>query len=443
MSEISSSPRKLPEKVLRRHFELLEEILPDATRLVIEERLAADKLLSHFLRSHRELGARDRRFLSQAVFSYFRWMGWTVHRLGLSMMEAAVTGAALDLDAFSESFRYVASRCSLPPIEPMGGASLDEKLEYLHRLFLAGKENAAPLAPADLVPPEFEELTAPERVDACIEAFQRRPPTWLRVRTDVPAFLETLAEAGIPGETPFERMPEAVRVPPGAALAGKLAAVAARFVIQDIASQCVAKVCAPAEGEDWWDACAGAGGKALHLMDLMRRNGKVLATDVRVAALKELKRRARRHGIRGIRTQVHNVVYDAPFSKTFDGVLVDAPCSGWGTWARNPDARWRTGRRDVIQHANRQLKMLNNAAWCVKPGGTLVYAVCTLTLPETEEVAVRFLDANPAFSLDPFPHPLTGEPTSGQLQIWPWEGPGDAMFIARFRREAPAEPAGD
>jgi len=115
--------------------------------------------------------------------------------------------------------------------------------------------------------------------------------------------------------------------------------------------------------------------------------------------------------------------------------MVDAPCSGWGTWSRNPDARWRSSRRDVAQCATRQLKILNNVKWCVKPGGVLIYAVCSITCPETEEVVMNFLDQQEDFKLEPFTHPLTGEQTNGQLQIWPWESPGDGMFIARLRRK--------
>jgi 16S rRNA (cytosine967-C5)-methyltransferase len=85
-----------------------------------------------------------------------------------------------------------------------------------------------------------------------------------------------------------------------------------------------------------------------------------------------------------------------------------------------------------MQAANRQLKILDNARYCVKPGGVLVYAVCTETGPETEEVVMLFLEKNTKFKLDPFPSPLTGEMTSGMLQIEPWEG--DGMFIARFIR---------
>ena len=230
--------------------------------------------------------------------------------------------------------------------------------------------------------------------------------------------------------------PTALSLTGGVSLAKALPGQAGQFVVQDIASQCVGHVCNPQKGADWWDCCAGAGGKALHLMDLMELEGKVLATDIRSSVLKELKKRARKYGIRNIRTQTHNAVYDEPFKKAFDGILVDAPCSGWGTWARNPDARWRTSKRDVTQCANRQIKILNNAAWCAKPGGVLVYAVCTFTRPETEEVVMHFLEHNHEFSLDPFPNPLTGKTTAGTLQVWPWDGPGDAMFIARFRRDA-------
>jgi 16S rRNA (cytosine967-C5)-methyltransferase len=132
--------------------------------------------------------------------------------------------------------------------------------------------------------------------------------------------------------------------------------------------------------------------------------------------------------------QLHDLAKDKPFTKEFDGVLVDAPCSGWGTWSRNPDARWRSDLRDPAQKRNLQVRMLHNAAQCVKSGGVLVYAVCTFTREETVEVIERFLPEHPGFVLDRFAHPLTGEPVNGAVQIWPWEGPGDGMFIARLRK---------
>jgi 16S rRNA (cytosine967-C5)-methyltransferase len=429
----NSQPLPLPEKVVRRHAEMIEELLPEISRLVDEEGRPADALLNAYLRTHRELGSRDRRFLSQAIFSYFRWRGWTT-KLSLGPGAAALLGSALDLDELPQSFQYLETRCQLPfVVEPMGKMSVEEKRLGLNALF-AETEGFQPLELADLVLSDFGSLIDPAAADRCIAEFQQRPPAWVRSRAEANQLEEALTEKGIPfTRHPF--LPSAISIEGGVSLAHALSEHASQYVVQDIASQAVALIADPQPGGDWWDCCAGAGGKALHLMDLMQQDGRVLATDVRAPVLKELKKRARRHGIKGIRTQPYNAAQDEPFTKTFDGVLVDAPCSGWGTWARNPDARWRASRRDVVTCATRQLKILNNAKWCVKPGGVLVYAVCTITRPETEEVVMNFLDQQPNFKLAPFQNPLNGEATEGQLQIWPWDAGGDGMFIARFVRD--------
>ncbi|MDH3981455.1 MAG: class I SAM-dependent methyltransferase [Kiritimatiellaceae bacterium] len=432
--ENNTKRKTLPEKVVRRHSEMIDELLPDITRLTIEEGRPADALLNSHLRNHRELGSRDRRFLSQAIFSYFRWYGWTVDKLKLNVAEACLLGAALDSTELAQSFQYLETRCKLPfKVEPLGGKSVEEKCDALNELFKE-RDEFQPLDLSDLVFPDFGSVVDPEQINRCITQFQQRPPTWIRSRTETEELTTTLAEKKITGTT-HSLVTEAISVDGGANLTVGLAAHAGQFVVQDIASQCVGLIAAPQKGGDWWDCCAGAGGKSIQLMDLMAQDGKVLATDIRIPVLKELKKRTRKYGIKHIRTQPFNAVNDEPFTKTFDGVMVDAPCSGWGTWSRNPDARWRSSRRDVIQCSTRQLKILNNVQWCVKPGGVLVYAVCTFTRPETEEVVMNFLDQHPNFKLEAFTNPLTGEKTDGQLQIWPWDGPGDGMFIARLRRD--------
>jgi 16S rRNA (cytosine967-C5)-methyltransferase len=429
-----SQTNTLPEKVQRRHFEIVQEIIPDFTRLVVDEGRPVDVLLNHYLRNHRELGSRDRRFLSQAVFSYFRWYGWSVVRLGLEPVDACLLGVLLDSTGLHPSFEYARQRGALPATAcPAGDLSIGEKGVRVAAWFPETLQDA-PLLPEELFPPYFKDLVDSRIFEHGVTEFQQRAPVWLRTRTSAAALSQILDDHDIPNQA-HPRMLNAVAIESGISLDHTLRDQAGQFVVQDISSQCVGQVCSPAEGEEWWDCCAGAGGKALQLMDLMHQQGRVLATDTRIDALKELKKRARHYGIRNIRTQPFNAVSDEPFTKTFDGVLVDAPCSGWGTWGRNPDARWRASQRDVIQCATRQLKILSNAKWCVKPGGTLVYAVCTLTRPETEEVVMKFLDAHPDFRLAPFPDPLTGQPTDGQLQVWPWDGPGDAMFIARFVRQ--------
>lgn len=406
------------EKISLRQAAVLEELLETLVPQVLDAGHPADRLLARFYKQRRELGSRDRRFLSEAFFSFFRWYGWT-HKLTLTLPEAAALGWLLDrTDLHPALEKFVR-----PDWVSLGDKTLDEKCVALDELFQG-------LEKSDLVFPNLgKSVGLPAgKEDLFYETLQQRPPTWLRLRAD--EFTSRLEEAGIEFQ-PHPQMPNAVSIEGGISLGA--IGHGGQMEVQDIASQAVALAAAPEPGADWWDACAGAGGKALHLADLIGPDGKVLATDVRKAALQECKKRARADGISTVRTQLHNLVDDPPFTKEFDGVLVDAPCSGWGTWSRNPDARWRSDPRDPAQKRNLQLRMLINAAQCVKPGGLLVYAVCTFTREETIEVLDRFLADHSGFSLEPFASPLTGNRTEGSFQIWPWDGPGDGMFIARFR----------
>ncbi len=204
--------------------------------------------------------------------------------------------------------------------------------------------------------------------------------------------------------------------------------------IQDIASQAVGLACDPDPGERWWDACAGAGGKALHLAALMGGKGVVVATDAYEGPLKETVRRARRSPFRNVTTKVWDGKHVAGKPRSFDGVLVDAPCSGIGTWRRNPDARWTLEPEAIPRLAELQRDLLTAASAGVKPGGTLVYSVCTLTIAETQNVVSAFLEAQPGFRLEPFPNPFDESVTNGTLQICPQDADCDAMFIARWVR---------
>ena len=425
----------LSEKILTRQRQLVTTMTEKLTPYVIEKGHPADRVLARFFKDHRELGSRDRRFLSACFFSYFRWLGWT-RPLGLDTLKTITLSVVLD-----QTEIHPALLTAKNDWEPLGGKTLDEKLAAIREWFpeFQTLEPAEPgldafsqvLEKSDLIFPNIgKSVVLPENSDEIFyETLQTRPPTWLRLRND--DFRKALTDA----EIPFEKhplIPGAVSIPAGRSL-GALGS-SGQFEVQDIASQAVGVVAAPAVGSDWWDACAGAGGKALQLADAMGRDGKVFATDVRPEALANCKKRARTDGVRNVRLQEHDLAKDEPFTKEFDGVLIDAPCSGWGTWSRNPDARWRTDPRDPAQKRNLQLRMLNNAAQCVKSGGVLVYAVCTFTTEETTEVLEGFLKEHENFVLDPFDHPLTGEPTDGSIQIWPWDGPGDGMFIARLRR---------
>jgi 16S rRNA (cytosine967-C5)-methyltransferase len=145
------------------------------------------------------------------------------------------------------------------------------------------------------------------------------------------------------------------------------------------------------------------------------------------------------------RSHFHNIaakVWDGRHppgkASTFDGVLVDAPCSGVGNWRRHPEVRWTVRKEDLSTLAERQRQLLGVAAGAVRPGGSLVYSVSTATVVETSALINAFLAAHPEFRLDPFPHPLDEATTAGTLQLWPHLHDAEARFIARMvRKDSP------
>ena len=205
--------------------------------------------------------------------------------------------------------------------------------------------------------------------------------------------------------------------------------------MQDVSSQAVGLICDPRPGEKWWDACAGEGGKTLHLADLMGNKGLIWASDRAGWRLAMLKRRAARAGVFNYRTVTWDGVPRPPTKTEFDGVLVDAPCSGIGTWQRNPHARWTTTAQDVKELGEVQEQLLLHAAGGVKPGGRLVYAACTLAPLETTKVVKAFEDRCPSFERLAVRNPLVfGSLPRELLYLLPQETGGNGMFVAAWLR---------
>jgi len=175
--------------------------------------------------------------------------------------------------------------------------------------------------------------------------------------------------------------------------------------IQDLASQAIGRAVAVEPGQFVWDCCAGGGGKSLQLAAMMAGTGSVYATDINERALADLKKRAKRAGINNVRAYPWDGEALPDFGKSvsrrggFDRVLVDAPCSGTGTWRRNPDGRLRGDLDEVAELVSTQLSLLTVAAGGVKPGGLLVYATCSWLPMENEDVVAAFLEEQAGFGL--------------------------------------------
>jgi len=240
-------------------------------------------------------------------------------------------------------------------------------------------------------------------------------------------------------------LPEGARIIEASAETRQAAYAAGWISPQDEGSMLVSRLVAPLPGETVVDACAGSGGKSLHLAALMGNQGRILACDVVPAKLDAIARQARRLGAAIVTPRLLDATrLAAALSSDADRVLVDAPCSGLGVIRRRPEIRWRLQPEQLPALAARQREILHGAAAAVRPGGLLVFSVCTIEPDEGETVASGFLAAHPEFSPEPIsgwppgsgegpaPSPAPGRP--GTAYLYPHVHDTDGFFVAAFRR---------
>jgi 16S rRNA (cytosine967-C5)-methyltransferase len=259
------------------------------------------------------------------------------------------------------------------------------------------------------------------------------------LKTNRPGFLQALCAAGHRAE-PTRFAPEGVTLT--ARTAAPLPGDAEGwYQVQDEASMLIAHLLAPRPGERLLDACAAPGGKTTHLAALTGNRAEIIALDLHPQRIRLVEQGAARLGCAGITTRCWDLTELPPFlpAASCDGVLVDAPCSGLGVLRRNPEARWRLQPADIVVLAERQAMILNQAAQLVKPGGRLVYAVCTATAEETDRQVAAFLVRHPDFYLEPLAnlvpdHWLVLLDAHGCLRTWPHCHGLDGFFAARLAR---------
>jgi 16S rRNA (cytosine967-C5)-methyltransferase len=268
-------------------------------------------------------------------------------------------------------------------------------------------------------------------------------PFTLRVNTlrlERDAYLEELQKAGYEVQ-PTRYAPEGVRVT--ARLPGALPGTGEGFCqVQDEASMLIARLLDPQPGERILDACAAPGGKTTHIAALSDNAAAILALDLHPKRVRLIGEGVHRLGCEGIETSDWDLTRPPGFldAGSFDRVLVDAPCSGLGVLRRNPETRWRRVEADIGRLALLQGTILGNVAPLVRPGGTLLYSLCTLTPEETDGVVDAFLAGHPDFDREDL---RLSAPAGwqelfddrGALRTFPHHHGGmDAFFAVRFRR---------
>ena len=245
------------------------------------------------------------------------------------------------------------------------------------------------------------------------------------------------AAALFPGAEILDASPFAFRLPTGTAIENHVAIADGCAEIQDLGSQLICDACAVLPGMTVLDLCAGAGGKTLALSALMKGSGRLIASDTNRARLAELSPRAMRAGARHVETLLLNPGQESSMLAALKGkcdlVLVDAPCSGSGTWRRNPETRWRLTPARLTAVMAQQARLMQIGAEMTVPGGHMVYAVCSLLTSEGRVPVADFLTRNTDWRSVPLGIAAGRAEGDGRLLTPAYDG-SDGFFLARLQK---------
>ena len=389
-----------PSARVQAAIELLDEIIVAAR----DAGPAADTIIQDFFKRRRYAGSGDRRAIRELVYRVIRRSGERP-----VSGRAAMIGLGQDDPEVLKLFDWTV-RAPAPPLpnEPVA---------------------AAAAVPAWLLPALDPLIEADER-DSLLD----RAPLDVRVnllKGDRPAAIETIPEA-----EPTSLSPIGLRLPDGFAIDGHPAWQSGLVEVQDEGSQLIGLACGAAPDMVAVDLCAGAGGKTLAFAAEMANRGRIVASDADRPRLSRIGPRAQRAGATNIECRLVNPRQElkalADLEGKADMVLVDAPCSGSGTWRRNPETRWRLTAERLHHIVGLQSHLLDVAAQLVRPGGRIIYAVCSLLAVEGRAQADAFALRRSSFISEDLPIEGGRACGAGRL-LTPGHDGTDGFFIARWQ----------
>ena len=383
------------------------DLLDEIVRAARDGGAAADTLIARYFKTRRYAGAKDRRAVRELVYRAIRRAGERPESGRAALLGLA--GDDPDLAALFDG-------------SPHGPAPMNTK---------------EPRAPAGIAPAWLLARFAESLDPAELPALLGRAPLDVRVNR-----LKTTREAVralLPDAEPTPLARDGLRLPEGSRIETLDVWTDGSIEVQDEGSQLVTRAAPVSAGMTVIDLCAGAGGKTLALAASMSGRageGRLIACDVDRGRLARLQPRAERAGASGIEVRLLDGGREAEALADLDGaadvVLIDAPCSGTGTWRRNPEARWRLDAARLARLTGVQAKLLDLGAGLVRPGGALVYIVCSLLDEEGAGQIDAFLSRHPGWTAaDAIPE---GRPHGAGRRLTPAHDRTDGFFVARLRR---------
>jgi len=366
---------------------------------------SADRIAADWFRARRFVGSKDRRAIRDLVWDAIRACG-DIPPCG----RAALLRLAADDPALAALFD--GSRYGPAPIGPDDAPAAGG---------VAPGWLIAALAASDL--DQVERAALLDRAPLDIRAN--------RLRTTREALIDVLPVAAEPGPAP-----DALRLPTGTAVESWPTFAEGLFEVQDAGSQLACAAMAAAPGETVVDLCAGAGGKTLAIAAMMQARGRLIACDIDRARLARLPDRARRAGAH-VECRLLNGGRECDglrdLAGDVDAVLVDAPCSGTGTWRRNPEARWRLTPARIARYAASQAHVLDLAATLVRPGGRITFITCSLLDAEGIAAVDAFLARHRDWRAGPIVAPI-GRARGAGWRLTPGSDGTDGFFFANLLR---------
>jgi 16S rRNA (cytosine967-C5)-methyltransferase len=408
---------------MKLHFHLIAAIVSALQDIFVDGRYA-DKVIEHQFKQHPKWGARDRRLFAESVYDIVRWWRWTWHLAGLPDPACLIPAEITPQRVWHVWAAYWVNKGEyLPPFPEVATFN---------------PSNVAPLSNAKVTPAlkasvpdwlyDLGQTELGDKWPAVITALNEPADVFLRaneLKTTTADLKKRLAAEDIHANQ-VTGVPSALKLTERKSLFTSKSYREGFFEVQDAASQRIAPFLQVEPGMRVIDACAGAGGKSLHLAALMKNKGKIIALDVHDWKLKELRKRAGRAGADVIEARL---IEDTKAIKRLAGeadrVLLDVPCSGLGVLRRNPDAKWKLSLEEIDRLQQVQAEILTSHSRMVKPGGKLVYATCSILPGENNRQVATFLAANPdAWTLEE------------ELTLLPDNNTGDGFYAARLARNA-------
>lgn len=385
------------EKRVRQQLQTVERLLHEYAG---ERGVPLARFLTGFYKRNRQMGSKDRRTASQWVYQYFR--------IGTAAQQEETTMRIAMADFLCSDDCTVAS-VILPHLPVDRSADISEKIALLE---------ANTTFRLDDVFPFGQYLSAGIDRRSLVESLFIQPDLYIRLRPPYREAVMAALEGAQIDYRPVDRY--TVALPNGTALTG-IAGIAGKYEVQDYSSQQTGTYFQAADGERWWDACAGAGGKSLLLLDQWP-GVDLLVSDTRRSILRNLDERFELAGIKGYRQKVIDLTNDPAGvlgNTQFDGIILDAPCTGSGTWGRTPEMLAAFDRQSINRFAALQQQLAAQVIKHLKPGKPLVYITCSVFAEENEGVVAYLQDA---FGLD----------VKQSTVLHGYRHKADSMFVARL-----------